>query len=66
MKRILVHAIEASAVMQKLGVASKLNADWAFLTWLHQTGRASATAWLAANAGHLGQNSTADLEGTYF
>ena len=63
---MLIHAIEAEAVMRKLGVASKLNADWSVPDLAAPAGRASATAWLAANAGQLGQSSTADLEATYF
>ena len=62
MKRILVHAIEDSPVMQKLGVASKLNADWAFLSHLRDVGRAEAKAWLVRNFEHLARRSTTDLD----
>jgi NTE family protein len=39
LKRMLIHSIEADDVMQGLGANSKLNADWKFLTHLHQIGR---------------------------
>jgi NTE family protein len=39
LKRMLVHAISADDVMRNLSAASKLNADWDFLTHLHEIGR---------------------------
>ena len=33
--------------MKGLGVASKLNADWEFLTHLQKIGRERAQAWIA-------------------
>ena len=38
LKRMLIHAIEADDVMERLGPASMLNADWDFLTHLRDTG----------------------------
>jgi NTE family protein len=65
MKRVLIHAIEADAFMKDLGVASKLNTDWAFLTHLRDVGRATAEEWLAASYDHLGVRSTIDVRGKY-
>jgi NTE family protein len=65
MKRVLIHAIEADAFMKDLGVASKLNTDWAFLTHLRDVGRACAGEWLAANYDHLGVRSTIDVRAKY-
>jgi NTE family protein len=65
MKRMLLHAIEAGPPMRELGVSSKLNADWTFLAWLRDIGRASAAAWLTANFDQLGKASTADVQSTY-
>jgi NTE family protein len=65
MKRILIHAIEADAFMRDLGAASKLNADWRFLTRLRDAGRACAGDWLAANYDHLGERSTVDINTRY-
>jgi NTE family protein len=64
-KRMLVHAISADDVMQNLGVASKLNAEWEFLTHLHAIGRDRAEAWIAAHFDALNVASTIDIRGTY-
>ena len=65
MKRMLMHAIEAEGFMQALGVVSKLNADWEFLTALRDKGRACAGEWLAANFDSLGVRSTIDVQSKY-
>ena len=62
MKRMLIHSIAAEGFMQRLGVNSKLNADWDFLTHLRDAGRAKAAEWLAANFQHLAKRSTTDFE----
>lgn len=64
-KRMLVHAISADDVMQKLGAASKLNADWKFLTRLHEIGHERAEAWIVAHYDALNVESTIDIRGTY-
>ena len=65
MKRMLVHAIEADDFMRGLGVASKLNADWEFLTHLRDVGRKRAETWLDASFERLGRESTIDIRATY-
>jgi NTE family protein len=65
LKRMQVHAVMADEVMQKLSVASKLNADWEFLTHLRDDGREHADAWLKANFGRIGKESTIDIEDRY-
>jgi NTE family protein len=62
MKRMLIHSIAADDFMQGLGVNSKLNADWEFLTHLRDIGRAEAATWLARNFEHLARRSTTDLD----
>jgi NTE family protein len=64
-KRMLIHAVSADDVMQNLGVASKLNAEWEFLTHLHAIGRERAEAWIEANFAALNVASTIDIRGTY-
>ena len=64
-KRMLVHAISADDVMKELGVASKLNADWGFLTRLHEIGRERAQAWIDDHFDDLGVDSTVDIRGVY-
>src|SRR5262249_62389834 len=53
MKRMLIHSIAADEFMQGLGVNSKLNADWEFLTHLREVGRAGAATWLEITFPHL-------------
>ncbi len=65
LKRMLIHAISADDIMLGLGVASKLNADWEFLTDLRDAGRMRAESWLAANYDHIGKQSTVDIHNTY-
>jgi NTE family protein len=65
MRLIRIHAIDAEAVMQTLGVASKLNADLDFLLHLHAIGRARAEVWLAGDFAEVGQRSTVDLQDRY-
>jgi NTE family protein len=65
LKRMNIHAISADDVTVKLGVASKLNADWGFLTELRDAGRNHADAWLKENFGRIGKESTIDIDSTY-
>ncbi len=65
LKRILIHAIEADDVMQQLGPTSQLNADWQFLTQLHDLGRDRAGRWLDAHLDMVGIESTVDIRAKY-
>jgi NTE family protein len=65
MKRMLVHAIEAQDFMRGLGVASKLNPDWEFLTHLRDVGREQTEAWLKAHYGKIGRESSVDIRERY-
>ncbi len=65
LKKVLIHAISADEVMQKLSVSSKLNADWEFLTHLQADGRAHAEAWLEQHFEQLGRSSTIDIRTAY-
>jgi NTE family protein len=65
MKRMRIHAIDAEEMMQGLGAASKLNADWQFLKHLHGIGRARAEAWLAEGFAQIGIASSIDIADTY-
>jgi NTE family protein len=65
MKRMLIHAIEAQDFMRELGVSSKLNADWEFLTHLRDVGRERAEAWLEENFAAINQRTSVDLAGMY-
>jgi NTE family protein len=65
MKRMLMHSISADEVMGGLGVASKMNGDWGFLTHLRDQGREYADRWLEANFDRLGRESTVDIRNEY-
>ncbi|HEX4407964.1 MAG TPA: patatin-like phospholipase family protein [Xanthobacteraceae bacterium] len=65
LKRMLIHSIDADEVMQGLDAASKMNADWGFLTHLHKIGRERAEAWLKSNLDNLGVQSTVDIRAKY-
>ena len=60
-----IHAIDAEDVMQGLGVASKLNADWEFLLHMHDIGRTRAETWLAGDFDSVGVRSTVDIRQKY-
>ena len=62
---LLIHSISAEKEMAELGVASKLNGDWEFLTHLRDIGRQHADAWLAQNFDRLGKESTIDIRAQY-
>ncbi len=65
-KRAFMHLIEAEDLIRKLSWSSRLNGDWAFLTYLHKMGRDRAEAWLNANLDRVGVQSTVDLYAKYF
>ncbi|NWG90991.1 MAG: patatin-like phospholipase family protein [Parvularculaceae bacterium] len=65
MKRMLIHSIEAEEFMRKLGVSSKLNSDWEFLTHLRDVGRVSAAKWIEENYDDIGTRSTVDIAAKY-
>jgi NTE family protein len=65
LKRMLIHCVDAEDEMRKLGVSSKLNAQWDFLMWLHQLGRERASAFLEAHFDKIGRESSTDI-GTRF
>jgi NTE family protein len=65
LRRMLIHSISADDQMTKLSTASKLNADWDFLTFLRDTGRQAAETWIEVNFDKLGRESTADIQRQY-
>jgi NTE family protein len=57
-----LHKIADPETMQTLGLRSKNNTAWRFLTYLRDVGRSSANCWLEENRGRIGQESTLDLD----
>ena len=65
LRHMLIHVIAADDVMTRLSVASKLDADWKFLTGLRDIGRERAEQWLDAHFDRIGLESTVDLQAVY-
>jgi NTE family protein len=65
MKRMLIHAIEGQDFMRELGVSSKMNADWEFLTHLRDVGRERAEDWLEQNFNAVNQRTSVDVGEMY-
>ncbi len=63
--RVNFHMIEAEDAMSGLGTSSKFNADWGFLTYLHDLGMKTAERWLADHFDAIGNESTLDMIKTY-
>ncbi len=59
--RMRTHRI-LTDMLADLGVSSKLNAEWAFVSMLKEQGRKSADGFLAAHGNDVGVRSTADLD----
>ena len=60
-RRERIHLIENQEALKPLGASSKLNAEWAFLTYLRDVGRETADRWIAENYEQIGKRSTVDL-----
>ncbi len=56
------HRIADPDVMSTLGVSSKNNTAWNFLTYLKGAGRDTAEAWLRQSSSKIGKASTLDLD----
>jgi NTE family protein len=56
-----VHAIYDEETMLGLGVSSKLNAEWAFLTYLRDQGKKATQKWLSLHYADLGVRNSLDL-----
>ncbi len=56
-----IHRI-ADDIMVSLGVSSKLNTEWAFLTMLRDAGRQAASNFLAQHGSALGRDSSLDID----
>jgi len=65
LKRMHIHSIEAQDVMCGLGVSSKMNPDWDFLTYLRDIGRERAGEWLEAHYDRIGHDSTVDIRARF-
>jgi NTE family protein len=62
LKKMLIHTVDAEAELSKLGVSSKLNADWDFLATLHALGRERTAAFLDRHFEDIGERSSTAIE----
>jgi NTE family protein len=60
--RVRFHIMEASPVMERFPMSSKLNNYPPLLEYLFELGRKTCDAWLAQNGEALGQRSTLDIQ----
>ncbi|MGR3781312.1 MAG: patatin-like phospholipase family protein [Albimonas sp.] len=65
MKDVLVHSIADDDTMGKLGVATKMHADWTLMRNLKQVGREAAERFLADHWSDLGERASVDLRALY-
>ncbi len=63
--KVNFHMIAAEEEMSQLGAASKSNAAWDFLLYLHDLGVATTEAWLTENFDKIDVESTLDTASTY-
>ena len=56
-----IHQI-GSEMLTELGASSKLNAEWAFFTLLHEEGRRAAQVFLETHTMDLGRRSTLEID----
>ena len=62
-RNIRMHRIDADEALAGLSASSKINAEWAFLEYLRDLGRAAAEDWLEDNFNAVGEHATLDLSG---
>lgn len=61
LRGLLMHRIDADEAFKDLSASSKLNAEWAFLEYLHGLGRQAAGDWLEENYDAIGKQATLTL-----
>ncbi len=64
-KHVFIHGISDDSLMTGLGVASKLNADWDFLTHLRDAGRVRGEEWLTEHFAKVGSELTVDIHAKF-
>jgi NTE family protein len=64
-RHVRVHVIRADTALAGLGISTKLEWDWRFLTTLRDRGRDAATAWLATAAADVGHRPGVELRAMF-
>jgi NTE family protein len=65
LKKILVHSVRADEALQAFDVATKMNTEWEFLTYLRDLGRVEADRWLKYNYDAVNKKSSVDLQTSF-
>jgi NTE family protein len=60
-RRMHIHMVHNRKRMRALDASSKLNAEWAFLQYLFEIGRDTASQWLEDHFDDLGKRSSVDI-----
>jgi NTE family protein len=58
---VRLHRIHATDTMREMGVSTKLNAEWDFLTYLRDVGRKVTEDWLTTHFDEIGVKSSFDI-----
>ena len=61
-KKVRMHRIDVSGVLDDYEASSKRNAEWDFFVQLRDAGRRTAQSWLADHYGAIGVRGTLDLQ----
>jgi NTE family protein len=61
-KRMRMHRIPADEALKNLPASSKVNADWGFISFLHDAGYRTGKAWLEATFDLIGVQDTMNIE----
>jgi NTE family protein len=64
-RHVRVHVIRADTALAGLGISTKLEWDWRFLTELRDRGRTAAAAWLESAAADVGHRPGVDLKAMF-
>lgn len=62
LKKMFIHCIDAEDEMRRLGVSSKLNVEWDFISWLFELGRSRGELFLQRHFDKLGQKSSVSID----
>jgi NTE family protein len=66
LKRMLIHTVDGEGILNKLGVSSKLNADWDFLMYLFENGRKRGDDFLDQHYSKIGHESSTRIDEKFF
>jgi NTE family protein len=64
-RNLNIHAIKGGAVLRDLGLESKYDTSWRFLTELRDKGREHASEWLDSCEDEIGKRSSVDIHETF-